>query len=492
MAVVTLTVAAQENAFIRRGCRMGRIHPSEAASRHTSIVQGNRAEGVNPYIGNRHQLVVLAAFNDRAFEGDSVATLIKWNQIFNQENFNESPYVGSVHDYFYDQSYQQLNLTFDLQYVTLNASYTKYGSTASDDENSQFLVQDVMDSLMKRDIDWSLYDWSGDSYVNQLLILFAGKGNSMGGFGGGSDAIWPHQWWLSRHVNPETGKICEPVTVTYGDTSYQVDSYCAVQETGDTYASFGTICHEFSHCFGLPDFYGDYSYVLGWDLMDYGNYNGGGYCPVGYSSHERMLMGWLTPTVLSEATTVTQMEALSKKGEAYLIRNDAYEDEFYLVEHRRQDKWDAGLPTTGIVIFHVDYDETIWKTDVPNNILRPRYTIFPANNQSFKTCTSKNWYTKALWTYPYQDNDQLTNSSTPEAALNNANTDGTQLMNKSITDMAVNNGFASFTFTVNTTGIREMSSYRSAPDVYYNLAGQRISGPQKGVYILNGKKYINY
>lgn len=28
--------------------------------------------------------------------------------------------------------------------------------------------------------------------------------------------------------------------------------------------------------------------------MDYGNYNGGGYLPCGYSAHERWLMGWLT------------------------------------------------------------------------------------------------------------------------------------------------------------------------------------------------------
>ena len=41
---------------------------------------------------------------------------------------------------------------------------------------------------------------------------------------------------------------------------------------------FGTFCHEFSHCLGLPDFYrtdGQSSSVFtmeSWSLMDYGSY----------------------------------------------------------------------------------------------------------------------------------------------------------------------------------------------------------------------------
>ena len=31
---------------------------------------------------------------------------------------------------------------------------------AYDDENSQFLVDDIVDELKKRDIDWAKYDWN--------------------------------------------------------------------------------------------------------------------------------------------------------------------------------------------------------------------------------------------------------------------------------------------------------------------------------------------
>ena len=41
-----------------------------------------------------------------------------------------------------------------------------------------------------------------------------------------------------------------------------------------------------------------------------------------------------------------------------------------------------------------------------------------------------------------------------------------------------------------TTGISGIEANKSANGVYYNLNGQRISAPTKGLYILNGKKYV--
>ena len=41
------------------------------------------------------------------------------------------------------------------------------------------------------------------------------------------------------------------------------------------------------------------------------------------------------------------------------------------------------------------------------------------------------------------------------------------------------------------TGISGVEANKSANGVYYNLNGQRISAPAKGLYILNGKKYVN-
>jgi hypothetical protein len=236
----------------------------------------------------------------------------------------------------------------------------------------------------------------------------------------------------------------------------------------DDYGSFGTICHEYTHCFGFPDFYySGKSYVGAWELMDSGNYNGGGYSPAGYSAHERWLMGWLTPTELTTTTTVTDLPALGDEPQAYLIRNDGFQNEYYIVENRQQDGWDASLPGNGIIVFHVDYDKDLWVSTKAyvNTSSRKHYLIFPANNiSSATTVFSKNW------SYPYQKNNSLTNTSTPAAELWNANADGTMLMNKPITIMAVVGGLASFDFTVNTTGLSAQPSALGAqPTVLYRF-----------------------
>ena len=407
------------------------------------------------YHGERRQLTVLAEFNDRPFKGDEEATLAQWNKIFNTKNLAELPFKGSVHDYFYAQSYGDFDLTFDLVYVKVKGDAKKYASDATD-ENSRFLVQDIMEVLQTRNIDWSLYDWNGDGFVNQLLIVYAGHG--MNDYSG-NDLIWPHQWWMSDHF--QDGKqepYCDPIPVTYNDKEYKVDCYCALQELtkNDDYGSFGTICHEYTHCFGFPDYYNNSrSYLGGWELMDSGNYNGEGYSPAGYSAHERWLMGWLTPTELTTTTTVTDMPALGDEPQAYLIRNDGFPNEYYIVENRQQDGWDASLPGNGIIVNHVDYDPDLWvsTSTYVNKPSRQHYLIFPANNiSSATTVFSKNW------SYPYQKNNSLTNTSTPAAELWNANADGKKFMNKPLTNMTVTGGFASFDFTVNTTGLSAQPS----------------------------------
>lgn len=459
LVLFTLTASAQEWTA-GRGCRRGTPRPEGLVMRRGAPDSQPKQVGGDFYYGERHQLVVLVSFSDQQFQAGEEETLETWNRIFNEKNYSEFPYVGSVHDYFYDQSYKTFNLIFDLFYVPLNESRVKYRSTDLNDENSQYLVQDIMEELKMRDIEWSRYDWNDDGYVNQLLIVYAGKGMNDGGDG---NTIWPHQWWMSEHEHE--GAYCEPIEVSYDDKDYLVDCYCTVQEEGVASASFGTICHEYSHCFGFPDFYnGSTKYVGSWDLMDYGNYNGDGYCPAGYSAHERWKMGWLTPTELSTTTTITNMPTLSDEPQAYLIRNDGHQDEYYIIENRQQIGWDAGLPGSGIIIFHVDYDPDLWVSTIyyPNTYSKKHYIIIPANN-----IPSASSYICQDWAYPYNDNDSLTNNSEPPAVLYHENTDGTMLMNKSLYDMAVVGDLASFRFVASTpTGIQERKAEGAPKELY--------------------------
>ena len=474
LLTVSLSSVAEDSIRVR-SCRRGTPRPlSMSLTRGASGGQSRQAGG-DFYHGDRRQLTVLVAFNDCAFKGDEAATIQQWNKILNAENLTETPFKGSVHDYFSAQSYGDFNVTFDLQYVVLGDSYIKYrswdkgyGDADDDDENSQYLVKDIMEVLKTRDIDWSLYDWNGDGFVNQLLIVYAGKGMNDGG----------------------EGVYCDPIPVNDGSKQYLVDCYCALAElTGkNDYGSFGTVCHEYSHCFGLPDFYyGSTTVVGGWDLMDYGNYSGDGYCPPGYSAHERWLMGWLTPTELTESATVTNMPQLSEQPVAYLVRNDGWENEYYFIENRQQTGWDSSIPGHGVVVFHIDFDPSVWTstTVTPNSLSYKRYTIFPANNK-----TSLSY--KTGWTYPYNGNNQLTNESTPAAKLNHINTDDSKLMNKPVTNIAVTAGLASFDFMGGAlSGICNVHSTSNSQSLlFYTLDGRRVTNPTKGIYVVNGKKVV--
>lgn len=449
LSLVSLTAVAQEG-LSPMGCRRGTPRPE-------SILRRGGAEGRKPggnfYHGERHQLTVLVEFNDRKFIGDESATLTQWNKIFNTKDLSEEPFNGSVHDYFLAQSYGDFSVLFDLVFVQVSGDAKKYASTSSHDEYSQYLVQDIMEVLKDRnDIEWDRYDWNGDGNINQLLIVYAGHGMNDSN---DDDLIWPHQWWMSEHLKDcQQGVYCDPIPVSYGGKEYMVDCYCALNEltNENDYGSFGTICHEYTHCFGFPDFYyGSTQYVYSWDLMDSGNYNGDGYIPPGYSAHERWLMGWLSPIELQETTTVTDMPALAEQGRAYLIHNDGYENEYYIIENRQPLGWDAGLPGSGILVFHIDYDPSVWTSTrvVPNSPSRKRYEIFHANNMISP-------YRR--WTYPYQDNNSLTNTSLPASTLYNDNIDGTKLMSKPITNMTVTNGLASFDFSESPTGIISVAS----------------------------------
>ena len=289
---------------------------------------------------------------------------------------------------------------------------------------------------------WKQYDWDNDGYVDQVYVVYAGKGEADGG---AANTIWPHAYSLSDAKNDGDGT--GPVEV---ETGLKVNSYACGPEldgyTGDV-AGIGTMCHEFSHCLGYPDFYDtDYSGGQGtcnWDLMDGGSYNGGGYQPAGYTSYERWFAGWETPITLEdEDVEITNMKSLQNGGESYIIYNKGNREEYFLLENRQKEGWDASLAGAGLVILHVDHNESVWESNQPNDDpSHQRMTWIPAD-KTYKYQVSegiKYYYTTQGDAFPYGEINSFNKKFGTLAKFYTKNTNGTYYMDGSVEDITQNN-----------------------------------------------------
>lgn len=402
--------------------------------------------------GQKKGLIILVDFPDKQFRIGHDKAL--YERIANEKGYSENGFLGSVSDYFNAQSNGQFDLTFDVVgpvRATKNSTY--YGGSSSDgnDEPVDELVRDVCQQ-MEGKVNFADYDWDGDGEVEQVFLLYAGQGQADGG---DNSTIWPHEYWLSAYEN---GK-----KLTVGGVT--IDTYACSCELNGTNGldGLGTICHEFSHCLGLPDLYdtnyggnfgmGDFS------LMDMGSYLGNGLTPPNYTAWERWYCGWQEPVELGETdTTVTGMQPLSNHGNTYVVYNPGNHNEYYLLENRQRMGWDVNLPSHGLMVSHVDYDPNIWEYNIVNTFTKrgdeyeqagvrndhQRLTIFHADNEEgsgYYDYTGKYITTSETHDlYPNGSLDSLTNLSAPATTLHNANTDGTHYMNRGFYNIAESRG----------------------------------------------------
>ena len=406
----------------------------------------NRVGEVGNYRGQRRGLVILVNYKDVTFKPANNQAY--YDRVANEVNFHDGNFVGSMYDYFYAQSGGLFELNFDVVGpvpVSQNRSYYGGNNSNGDDKHPAAMV---CEAVKKADeyVNYKDYDWDNDGYVDQVYVVYAGKGEADSGI---ASTVWPHAWNLSS-------------AAYYGDgegalhlDGVIIDQYACGEEldgsTG-TIAGPGTMCHEFSHCLGYPDFYDtDYSGGQGmadWDLMDSGSYNGGGYRPAGYTSYERWMAGWVTPIELTTSTSVTGMKGLQDGGESYIIYNQGNRNEFYMLENRTLSGWDAALPGKGLLIVHADYDAGVWAANGPNDDpSHQRMTWVPADGQYQKWGSSLSTSGMATDTYPYGLKNAFGKNTTPAATLYNQNDDGSYYLNVSVEDITLaSDGTISFNF----------------------------------------------
>lgn len=448
--------------------------------------------------GVKKGIVMLVEFADVHFTEEHTPEY--YNQVLNVGGPAEKGYVGSVKQYFLDQSNDKFTVDFDVApIVRLPESHEAYVDLEETDDSKPKknylpdIIRYTVDQLKSNPTygwtshDWAPYDWDNDGEIDMVFVLYAGYGQNTKD--DDVTLIWPHESSI-REKNPVvSGKV--------------VSTYACTNEinwnfgNGDLESGIGTFCHEFSHCLGYPDLYDvDYNCESQgitamdyWDLMDSGDGNGDGFVPCPFSIHERMTAGWITPKELEDNKEYSHLRPITEKdgGDSYIMTNPNNPNEMYIFEAIQNTGWASGLyRSKGLLVIHVDYNATAWTSNRVNCIQDPtintisRCTYVPADGDFYPDRSSQ--IRGDL--YPYKTVNSL------ELKWNTGDGEGNRDCPIKLRNIVVNDdNTVSFT-TGEATAVESVLSEAQQASACYNLSGQKVGADYRGIVLKNGKKYL--
>lgn len=339
-----------------------------------------------PRKGDINGLVILVEYKDVPF------TLTDAHEYFsgllNTDGFSEYNATGCAAEYFRSNSGNQFRPVFDVfgpVKLPQNRSYYGANDFYGNDKAPEDMVIHAIREL-DEEVDFSRYDMDGDGYLDNVFIIYAGQGEASYG---SASTVWPHSWELSS-----AGKSFKVDGVT-------VDTYgCTNEWEQNRPDGVGTFIHEFSHVMGLPDLYSTGSQNLActpgeWSVLDYGPYNNDGCTPPNYSTYERLAMGWIDPQIIDGPVSV-ELQNLADVNKACIIQTPK-NTEYYLFENRQQTGWDKYLPGHGMLIWHVDFVQSVFDANQVNNLASHQYVEMKKASGVTNATNASAW---AGWSWP--------------------------------------------------------------------------------------------
>ncbi len=252
-------------------------------------------------------------------------------------------------------------------WVTVSHPTTYYSTNkvassqnANDGPQADLFVQDAVLGAVAAGYDFSPYAQGGK--VPVVCVVHAGYGEESGG---GPGTIWSHRGTLSGSLGAANG----PVTVQTANGPVVIDAYIVEPETqpkpspakGSDVVGIGVFCHEYGHALGLPDLYDTTYASLGigsWSVMAYGSYNQinrAGDCPAHFDPWCKAKLGWINPIDYTLNYQNVQFPAAATTPFAAKLWKDGQAgQQYFLVENRYATGFDTGLPTSGLLIWHID------------------------------------------------------------------------------------------------------------------------------------------
>jgi immune inhibitor A len=324
-----------------------------------------RAQGVwqanpNPYhkpaaatLDTLHCLIILVDFSDMPSTQGRNSRPGEFDTLLFSQGLRPT---GSMNDYYLETSYGQVCVTGQItQWYRMPQTYAYYvdgqRGFGSYPHNAQRLTEDAV-AAADPDVNFDLFDNDDDGYVDALFVLHAGPGYEDTG---NLNYVHSHAWSIST-------RLVDNVYVS----GYSMEP----EETAShTLINIGVFCHEFGHVLGLPDLY-DYDYDSDgtgmWSIMSGGSWGGGGATPVHFDGWSKLHLGWVNPIMPTENLNHEQIDAVENSPDIYVLYdNGTSANQYFVVENRRQRKFDVSIPGAGLLIYHID--ETVQSNDDQNH-----------------------------------------------------------------------------------------------------------------------------
>ncbi len=458
-----------------------------------------RCESTFPVLGEQRGLVVLVEYEDVQF---TYGDYDYFYRMLNEEGFSDFGSLGSCRDWFVENSNGQFLPDFDVYGpVTLPNKRSFYGGNDvfGNDKNPQKMAIHALD-ILDDEVDFTQYDRDGDGKIDNVFIFYAGKGEHDSNV---SNAVWPHSWDVSSAESD----------TTYVYDGVVLDHYACTCEYPSGYQrpdGIGTFVHEFSHVMGLPDLYVT-TYTGGFtsgpfSVLDYGPYNNDRLTPPNYSSYEKCALGWIDLIPMEEGNI--ELPNFSDSNVAYVLPTERA-NEFYFFENRQLVGNDAYIPYHGMLVWRIDYAKTYWTMNTVNNTSsHQRVDLIEADNKKTEATRNGDPFpgVSGVTEFTFETTPKLSSWLNKPLEFDIKNIEETddglirfdavaRYVGPSVPDqrddepIGIGGGNASSDpGDPNSVGSLDSESTENA--VYYDLMGRKISNPQNGIYIRNGRKVL--
>ena len=428
----------------------------------TRRAQGRRATDYANFRG----LIILIEFNDKSFSRDDYLEII--TDMVNKEDYEgydlnkpkKQKYTGSVRDYYSDNSGGKFQPQFDIV-GPYKVDFSQYDCNMRTGKCSQILKAAIDSADVVGGVNFKDYDGDNDGNVDLVYFIVAGNGAN---YDGNDENLW---WPYRSVIWPRVKK--DGVYLYDYASSVELQGWLSQPSTVKI-DGIGTICHEFSHVLGLPDFY-DTDYEEGggqsvdpgiWSVMSGGSYENDSRTPVGYSLYERYSVRFCDEPEVIDAEGSYTLDPLYSSFKGYRI-DSPVNKEFFLFENRQKNafKWDAYLPGSGMLVHRVDKtNSNAWNSNKVNaNPAHNYYEVVWANG--------KDQPYSAADVFPGTKKVRTLNAATSPANLKSWSGKATKW---GLTDITMQNGI--ITFNVEDTYVLKSLSLPETANVGIGLATQ--------------------